>query len=278
MSPSIVPASEVDALALLRAFNDAYSDYLVPLQLDRAQFRRTNTQNNIDLAASRVAVAGDQILGQGFLAVREERGWIAGVGVVPSARRQGIGRAVVSALMESAWEMGLETVQLEVIEDNQPARRLYEQLGFVVHRRLLIIGCEEVPDSAGPINLRTQPGFTVLDYYDAFHPVANPWQRQKESLRFMTDFSTAWVAEDQGEIVAYALGQTVDAVITFIDTAFKPGSEAAFIAMMAAIHRRHPESIVRLSNLGEDDPVWPLMQQIGYEEIFVQYEMVKTHG
>lgn len=278
MSPSIVPASEVDALSLLRAFNDAYTDYLVPLQLDRAQFRRTNVQNDIDLAASRVAIVGDKILGQGFLAVRENRGWIAGVGVVPSARRQGVGRALVLALIQSGWDLGLATVQLEVIEDNLPARRLYEQLGFVIRRKLLIVGCEEMPATTGASAVRTQPGFTVLDFYDGFHPVANPWQRQKESLRFMVDFSTAWVTEDQGEIVAYALGQTGDEVITLVDVGFKPGAESAFTAMMAAIHRRYPQSIARLSNLGEDDPAWPLMQQIGYEEIFAQYEMVKTHG
>ena len=56
-----------------------------------------------------------------------------GLAVHPSARGQGIGRALVEAVLEAARAIpGLELVQLTVTESNTPARRLYTSCGFEV--------------------------------------------------------------------------------------------------------------------------------------------------
>ena len=58
------------------------------------------------------------------------------VGVHPGRLRQGLGRAVVSALLEAAREDGLTKATLEVESGNAAALALYEALGFrVVGRR-----------------------------------------------------------------------------------------------------------------------------------------------
>ncbi len=50
--------------------------------------------------------------------------------VRPSARNIGVGRLLVSAVLDVAREK-VELIQLTVVRDNRPARRLYESLGFV---------------------------------------------------------------------------------------------------------------------------------------------------
>ena len=55
--------------------------------------------------------------------------------VVPAHRRQGLGLAVMDALLEWGAERGAATAYLQVIGDNQPALRLYESLGFREHHR-----------------------------------------------------------------------------------------------------------------------------------------------
>jgi ribosomal-protein-alanine N-acetyltransferase len=52
------------------------------------------------------------------------------VGVVPEARRRGIGRRLVRALLEAARTRGAREAFLEVRVDNPAARRLYEAEGF----------------------------------------------------------------------------------------------------------------------------------------------------
>jgi ribosomal-protein-alanine N-acetyltransferase len=52
--------------------------------------------------------------------------------VPPQARRQGIGRMLVEAVLAWARDLGAQEVRLEVRESNATALRLYAQCGFVV--------------------------------------------------------------------------------------------------------------------------------------------------
>jgi GNAT superfamily N-acetyltransferase len=53
--------------------------------------------------------------------------------VAPEHRRQGLGLAVMAALLDWGAEQGATTAYLQVLGDNAPALALYEQLGFVTH-------------------------------------------------------------------------------------------------------------------------------------------------
>ncbi|WP_338144494.1 GNAT family N-acetyltransferase [Neoroseomonas marina] len=53
------------------------------------------------------------------------------IAVRPALRRSGVGRALLTALVETAAAAGAETLFLEVSESNGPARQLYAALGAV---------------------------------------------------------------------------------------------------------------------------------------------------
>lgn len=118
---------------------------------------------DIDLSRSRVA----ERAGICNLGVRGDVGWIGGVGVVPERRRQGIGRA----LMESVLEGAPTAVTLEVLESNERAKRLYDDLGFEVTRRLEIWSLPEQPEVEARQVDPAPLGQTDL-----------PWQRDDASL------------------------------------------------------------------------------------------------
>jgi GNAT superfamily N-acetyltransferase len=52
-------------------------------------------------------------------------------------RRQGRARAALEALLEECRRRGVRAVHLEVVPGNEPARALYERLGFRSHGRQL---------------------------------------------------------------------------------------------------------------------------------------------
>ncbi|WP_140403900.1 MULTISPECIES: GNAT family N-acetyltransferase [unclassified Nocardioides] len=64
-----------------------------------------------------------------------ERDWVGfrGIEVAPEHRRQGLGLAVLAALLEWGAERGATTTYLQVLGDNEPALALYERLGFTTH-------------------------------------------------------------------------------------------------------------------------------------------------
>lgn len=79
-----------------------------------------------------VVTADDRAL-QGFILVQNgaEQWEILTLCVRPSARQHGAGRLLLEAAQEAA-AAAKASLFLEVAEDNQPARRLYEAAGFVL--------------------------------------------------------------------------------------------------------------------------------------------------
>lgn len=272
MTVRFVPASDVEFSALVRAFNDAYRDYIVPIQLSDDQMRRNITQNHMDMVLSRAGLDGDQIVAVGFVARRETRAWVGGVGVIPQYRGQGLGRSLMHTLIDSARGAGLEVMQLEVIISNTPAHNLYLDLGFKTLRRLLIIECPHVPDPTTPRRVDVVPTQEALAYYD-WHAIPNPWQRQREGLMLGLSNSTGWLMRDETEAQAYAVGIIAPGLIYLLDAAFAPGQGAALRDLITSIHHMHPEFAFRFVNLGEDDPAWPVLADLGFVETLSQYEM-----
>ena len=77
-----------------------------------------------------VAEEEGEILGYcGFLFVLDEAE-IPNVCVKSSARKRGVGRQMMSVLMDEAKKLGMAVLYLEVRESNIPARSLYLSLGF----------------------------------------------------------------------------------------------------------------------------------------------------
>jgi ribosomal protein S18 acetylase RimI-like enzyme len=136
-SASLLPAAQATPRDRSQIINEAYADYWVPTRIGEAQMRRMDEIYDVDLAHSVAARAGNEWVGMAMLSHRGRRGWISSVGVVQAWRRRGLARAMMERLLASAEDLGLTEVTLEVIDRNDPARGLYESLGFRVGRELL---------------------------------------------------------------------------------------------------------------------------------------------
>lgn len=196
---ALVPADSVDLDALTAVFNGAYSDYFVPLRLDRGGLELTIDICDIDLAASRVALVDDEPAAFAFLALRGDEGWIGGMGTLPTHRRRGLGEEALKDVLAEAKARGAASVRLEVIEQNLPARRLYEKLGFRRERDLNVW----ILDSAPPRVTRAQPADPAgaWAWIKSNRRAQEPWQRADETLEHMRarglDFQ-ALTIDDQG--------------------------------------------------------------------------------
>jgi [ribosomal protein S18]-alanine N-acetyltransferase len=69
----------------------------------------------------------------GFVLARDLGGEVEvlSLGVIPEARRLGVGHALLQAVLAEADQCGAASVVLEVAEDNAAARRLYRVCGFI---------------------------------------------------------------------------------------------------------------------------------------------------
>ena len=95
----------------------------------------------------------------GMLTVLDE-GQITNIAVHPDFRRQGVGREILSALMEQAKLRGVTQFSLEVRSSNVGAQALYLQQGFTIAGTRKHFYSHPTED--GLVMVRTDPSETPL--------------------------------------------------------------------------------------------------------------------
>jgi ribosomal protein S18 acetylase RimI-like enzyme len=132
LSPDLAePLAEL--FEALRAAGD--ERWFHPHPLTREEAERLSAYEGRDVYC--VLTENGRVLAYGML-----RGWdegyevpSLGLAVHPGARGRGAGRALMQHLHEVARGRGAARVRLTVDADNDPARRLYEELGYELERR-----------------------------------------------------------------------------------------------------------------------------------------------
>jgi len=87
--------------------------------------------------------------------------------VRPSARGKGLARELLRAAAEHARDQGAEVVELDVVEQNEGARRFYDRLGFAtIERRLAapvsaLLAVEPEGPTFGVVHVQTDDAETV---------------------------------------------------------------------------------------------------------------------
>jgi ribosomal protein S18 acetylase RimI-like enzyme len=132
------PSSDLTHAELAELFTAAYEGYFVPFAVDEATLGYMVDVFDLDLSRSLVAEDGAERLGLANVGLRAARAWLGGVGVVAASRRRGIGELLTRRLLEKARLAGADEMVLEVIVENRPAIALYEKLGLVRTRELVV--------------------------------------------------------------------------------------------------------------------------------------------
>jgi RimJ/RimL family protein N-acetyltransferase len=94
---------------------------------------------------------GRPVATSSFNTAMDEAVQIGGVWTPPELRSQGYGRAAVAASLLAARSAGVRLAVLFTGEDNVPAQRAYEALGFqhIGHYRLLLLRSQSPPPQSG---------------------------------------------------------------------------------------------------------------------------------
>ncbi len=133
----LTPASELSLRELSTLFARSFEGYFVTVPDAPLLFDARVRSEHISLADSRVARVEGAAVGLVLMARRGRVSRVAGMGIIPAHRHQKLGGAMLSPLMEEARARGDTRMLLEVIEQNAPAVKLYERLGFQRVRRLV---------------------------------------------------------------------------------------------------------------------------------------------
>ena len=167
-------------------FNAGYEGYVVPMHIDETGLAWMQDKLDFDLDASRIAYRDGEPVGFANLAVRGDEAWVGGVGVVMSARRSGVGEALMDAIHEQARKRGIKRVWLEVIVENTGAFSLYEKLGY---RTVQDVEVWTLPGVVGEPEGREVPPAEIQ-----LPEKHEPWQRADGTLANYDDVR-GWVTD-----------------------------------------------------------------------------------
>jgi len=139
-----------DFESLHQTLVQAFSDYSLAINPTIDGLRRMYTIEGVNLDYSVGAFEDGKMVGFTANAIGDWQGILtaydAGTGVIPAYRRRGISRGMFDFLLPFLRSRQIKQYLLEVITKNEPAVRLYQNLGFQIHRDLLVYKRDKAPE------------------------------------------------------------------------------------------------------------------------------------
>lgn len=273
--PYVIPASHFTFDQLAELYNQARVDYIVPMPMNGRRMQEYVHYYDIDLTASALAYNQEQLeTGIAMLGIRGSRSWVTRLGVIPHRRGGKIGQFLMEVLLAESVSRGIERVQLEVIVGNEPAYSLFEKLGFVSVRELLVIrrppGMPENNPIAEAAEVNEIDDGRIL-YYLEQRTTAPSWLDETASLLNAGNLRGLHVRMPSGEETWVIFQRT-----PFQITRFALGPSASPEAMRSVlyyVHKEFPMQDAKIENVPVDSPEWPVYQSMGYFEVFRRIEM-----
>jgi ribosomal-protein-alanine N-acetyltransferase len=118
------PASDRDLAAVVALERQCYSD-----PWSASAFAALPGNPAVHFVVAREG-EGASVSGYAVAWFVADEGELANLAVAPSARRRGVGAALLGSVLAEATARGAATLYLEVRESNQAARKLYAARGF----------------------------------------------------------------------------------------------------------------------------------------------------
>lgn len=268
-----------------QAFNLGFTGYYLPMSQTPDGLAQMIRENDVRLDISAVLFVNGELAGVGLVGVRDTRGWLAGMGVAPQWRGQGIGARLLGYLLSQMVAAGVRRAQLEVLEMNAPARTLYERMGFHTLRRLAVyhgplrLGAAP-PQRANAARVRSTPPRLALSGFSEYHTVAPAWQRERATLEHVRGSLDGLGLWDDGRLRAYLLFSRQRGGFAILDAGSNAASAHArrddITLLLRALADPAPESVFRAINTPPEDALGDAFDLLGCPVAVTQYEMVRA--
>lgn len=126
--------------AIVDCFNEAFSDYIIPLQLRKEHLETKIASENVQFSLSVGIFKNEQLIGFMLHCIDITSGekvlYNAGTGVIPTERGNNYTAKMYQFLLSKIPPNDINKIILEVIVENKPALKTYQNTGFTIVREL----------------------------------------------------------------------------------------------------------------------------------------------
>lgn len=271
-----------DFSELYDAMCQAFADYVVPMQPTEAQFQEMLTRRGVIYDLSAGAFEDGKLVGFTLNAVDEWNGVVTAydisTGVIPGFRGKGIAGDLFEYCRPQFESRGVRQYQLEVIDQNTPAIKAYQKMGFETVRNLecLILrsgAFHLLPQANGVLLCElTAPDWEHLQSFWDWQP---SWQNSIQSLHRSRVPKTILGAMRDGNCIGYGVIYPSNgdlAQLAVARTCRRQGIGTAILAGL--IQHLSGETPVRAINIDATaDPTLQFCRKLGFVPLVSQLEM-----
>lgn len=134
--------ANISVSELASVFNEAFKDYLIPIQFTEATLTDKITTEHIFLEYSAGVFAAEKLVAFVLIGIDSKNNQMlsynAGTGVIPEFRGQHLTQKMYDYLLPLLRKNNIQNHYLEVITQNQKALKIYESIGYQITKK---VGC-----------------------------------------------------------------------------------------------------------------------------------------
>ncbi|MCY1721899.1 GNAT family N-acetyltransferase [Prolixibacteraceae bacterium Z1-6] len=164
-------------------FNKSFADYFVKIEFTPDLLKEKIYSEDIQLDKSVGVFLNNEPTGFILHAIRNNRAYNAGTGVIPAFRGNNATCKMYDFILPILKKAGVSEIELEVIQQNTPAIKSYRKIGFEKEN---ILKCFEGKINASPVNKHikvketTDTDFAHLEKWWNWKPT---WQYSTETIK-----------------------------------------------------------------------------------------------
>ncbi|MGX7668961.1 GNAT family N-acetyltransferase [Flavobacterium pedocola] len=276
---TISSLSNIPLAILADTFNQAFSDYLVPMCLTEDDLKTKFHTENISLEHSVGAFDKDRLVG--FMFIGSETNtettifYNGGTGVIPSHRGQQLTEKMYTYLLKQPITNKHSVHLLEVITENLKAVNIYEKAGFKTKRLVTCFkGMVNPPKNIAPLDFKpiTFEDTLVFKRDWAFQP---SYQNSSEAIKRTLTSHQFFGAFDNDILIGYLSFMPASGRIKqfFIKPDYRNKGVGHHLFHKA--QEINKEALVSLTNIDNTETAsLSFLNKIGLQQTVQQFEMV----
>ncbi|MFK7770916.1 MAG: GNAT family N-acetyltransferase [Saprospiraceae bacterium] len=275
----IITLEKVSLSDLTACFNQAFSDYFIKFSATESYLQQRWKGAGIDFSLSSGVMDKDKLVGFIVNGVRERNGvktaFNAGTGVIPTHRGNGLTEKMYQFMMPKFIENEIQSLALEVIQENLKAVHVYEKVGLKIKRGFHCFKGEIKIDS--PLSnqdlvikeLKNPEWESFKSFYD-FEPA---WENNNLALKTCKELYSFFGVEKKDQLIAFAIINNKNGDIPQFGVL--PNFRNQGVGKFLFSHISTLHSSIRSNNIDASAPnVLKFLESIGLKNTVNQYEMV----
>ncbi|MFK8009900.1 MAG: GNAT family N-acetyltransferase [Saprospiraceae bacterium] len=275
----IITLDKIPISDLTICFNQAFSDYFVKFNATECYLQQRWEGAGIDFSLSSGVIDGGKLVGFIVNGVRDWNGlktaFNAGTGVIPSHRGNGLTEKMYQFLMPKFVESGIQSLVLEVIQENIKAIHVYEKVGLKIKRGFHCFSGEIKIDSPKPtqnlvVNEIKNPDWELFKSFYDFDPA---WESNNVAIKSCQKLYSFFGVENNNKLIAFAIVKNENGDIPQFGVLPEFRNQGVGKFLFSHISTIH--SSIRSNNIDASAlNTLKFLEAIGLKNTVNQYEMV----